>query len=136
MAAASAYLGGELVFRDRIGVDHAADAQPPEDWTPVYAASDLPADTPRGIEVNGTPLVLVRQDTVVYALHGICSHLGGPLAEGHLEDGGLVCPWHGSRFALADGGVLNGPAPFPAPCLQTRVRNGQIEVRAPQPPTG
>src|SRR5919206_3180170 len=40
VAAASAYIGGELVFQQRIGVDHAADAQPPQDWTPVYAAPD------------------------------------------------------------------------------------------------
>jgi nitrite reductase/ring-hydroxylating ferredoxin subunit/uncharacterized membrane protein len=134
VAAASAYLGGDLVFQQRIGVDHAADAQPPQEWTPVCAATDLPADTPRGVEVNGQPIVLVRRDTVVYALHGVCSHLGGPLAEGHVEGDGLVCPWHGSRFALADGSVLNGPATFPEPCLQTRVRNGQIEVRARRAP--
>jgi nitrite reductase/ring-hydroxylating ferredoxin subunit/uncharacterized membrane protein len=133
VVAASAYLGGDLVFQQRIGVDHAADAQPPEDWTPVYAAPDLPTDTPRGVEVNGMQVVLVRQGTEVYALDAVCSHLGGPLAEGHVEGDGLVCPWHGSRFRLTDGHVLNGPATFPAPCLQTRVRNGQIEVRAPQP---
>ncbi len=133
VAAVSAYLGGELVFQQRIGVDHAADAQPPQDWTPAYAPTELPSDTPRGVETGGEPVVLVRQDTEVYALHGVCSHLGGPLAEGHVEGEGIVCPWHGSRFALADGRVLNGPATYPVPCLQTRVRNGQIEVRAPKP---
>jgi nitrite reductase/ring-hydroxylating ferredoxin subunit/uncharacterized membrane protein len=134
VAAASAYLGGELVFRERIGTDHAADAQPPQDWTPVYSAPELPPDTPRGIEVNGMSVVLVRQGTEVYALNAVCSHLGGPLAEGHVEGEGIVCPWHGSRFALANGHVMNGPATFPELCLETRVRNGQIEVRAPQPP--
>ncbi|HLH25527.1 MAG TPA: Rieske 2Fe-2S domain-containing protein [Chloroflexota bacterium] len=134
VATVSAYLGGELVFQQRIGVDHAAGVQPPADWTPVYAAPDLPSDTPRGAEVNGMQVVLVRKDTRVYALNGVCSHLGGPLAEGHVEGEGIVCPWHGSCFALDDGRVLSGPATFPEVCLETRVRDGQIEVRALQAP--
>jgi nitrite reductase/ring-hydroxylating ferredoxin subunit/uncharacterized membrane protein len=130
VAAASAYLGGELVFQHRIGVDHAATSPPPPEWTSVYPVAELPEETPRGVDVDGLPVVLVRHGTPCYALNAVCSHLGGPLAEGHVEDGGIVCPWHGSRFALADGHVMNGPATFPAPCLETRVRNGQVEVRA------
>ena len=56
--------------------------------------------------------------------------MGGPLSEGELKDGSVVCPWHGSRFCLADGSVLDGPATIPQPRYETRVRNGQIEVRA------
>jgi nitrite reductase/ring-hydroxylating ferredoxin subunit len=41
----------------------------------------------------------------------------------------IQCPWHRSRFALEDGRVLDGPAVHPQPCLETRVRNGRIEVR-------
>jgi len=41
----------------------------------------------------------------------------------------IQCPWHRSRFALEDGRVLDGLAVHPQPCLETRVRNGQIEVR-------
>jgi len=65
-----------------------------------------------------------------YALAERCSHLGGPLADGMLEDGCIQCPWHGSRFALEDGRPIDGPASIPQPCFETRVRNGRIEVRA------
>ena len=54
---------------------------------------------------------------------------GGPLSEGKLEEGALVCPWHGSRFDLETGRVLDGPATRAAPCVETRVRTGRIEVR-------
>ena len=44
-----------------------------------------------------------------------CSHFGGPLDEGWVHDGGLVCPWHGSRFCLASGRVMDGPSTAPQP---------------------
>ena len=59
-----------------------------------------------------------------------CSHLGGPLSEGKLDGDIVQCPWHGSRFSVKDGSVVDGPATFSQPCLETRVSNGQIEMRA------
>jgi nitrite reductase/ring-hydroxylating ferredoxin subunit len=76
-----------------------------------------------------TPLLLVRRGGEVYALAETCAHLGGPLAEGKLVGNTVVCPWHASRFELESGRVVNGPSAFPQPCLQTRTRNGKIEVR-------
>ena len=48
-------------------------------------------------------LVLVRHGERIQALHEQCAHAGGPLSQGTLIDGCLECPWHGSRFRLADG---------------------------------
>jgi nitrite reductase/ring-hydroxylating ferredoxin subunit len=56
--------------------------------------------------------------------------MGGPLSEGTLKDGSVVCPWHGSEFALDDGHVINGPATEDQPCLIARERDGKIEVKA------
>jgi nitrite reductase/ring-hydroxylating ferredoxin subunit len=56
--------------------------------------------------------------------------MGGPLSEGELKDGSVVCPWHGSEFGLDDGHVINGPATIPQPCLVVRERHGKIEVKA------
>ena len=41
----------------------------------------------------------------------------------------MVCPWHGSEFALEDGRVINGPATQSQPCLDVREHAGQIEVK-------
>lgn len=43
------------------------------------------------------------------ALGGVCPHNGGPLAEGTIEHGNLICPWHGWKFRLADGQCTNRP---------------------------
>jgi nitrite reductase/ring-hydroxylating ferredoxin subunit/uncharacterized membrane protein len=127
---AAAYLGGELVAGERIGVDHAERESLPGEWTAVLDDSDLPENTPTRVEAGGVGVLLVRQGDEIFALGELCSHLAGPLAEGEIRDCSIVCPWHGSRFDLRDGKVLDGPATFPQPRFQTRVREGQVEVRA------
>jgi nitrite reductase/ring-hydroxylating ferredoxin subunit/uncharacterized membrane protein len=126
---AAAYLGGDLVYHEQIGVDHSSGRELPEKFTAVLAESDLPEGKLKRVRFKATPLLLVKRGTQIYALAETCAHLGGPLSEGKLEGKTVVCPWHGSRFALDTGAVVDGPSAFPQPCLQTRVRQGQIEVR-------
>lgn len=129
LAGTAAYLGGALVYTEKIGVDHAPREEMPANFTPVLPEADLPPDKLVRAEVKGVKILLVRQGEQIHALAEACSHLGGPLADGTLEGASVVCPWHGSRFALADGSVLDGPATHPQPCLEARARDGQIEVR-------
>ena len=129
MATAAAYLGGNLVYEQQIGVDHTSGQKLPEDFEAVLPESDLPEGKLKRADYNGVPILLVRRGKHIFALAETCSHLGGPLAEGKLSGNTVQCPWHGSRFALEDGRVLDGPAVHPQPCLEARTRNGKIEVR-------
>jgi nitrite reductase/ring-hydroxylating ferredoxin subunit/uncharacterized membrane protein len=128
IAVAAAYLGGNLVYRERIGVTHAAIAEP-ENFTPVLRSSDLPENSMRKATVEDASFLLVRKTKRVCALAHPCAHLGGPLSEGTLKDGSVVCPWHGSEFSLDDGHVLNGPATEPQPCFAVQERDSRIEVK-------
>jgi nitrite reductase/ring-hydroxylating ferredoxin subunit len=127
VAVAGAYLGGDLVYAKRIGVTHAVD-DGPETFTPVLASAALAEGTMRRVRVNESDVLLVRQHGRVCALAHSCAHLGGPLSEGSLQDGAVVCPWHGSTFRLEDGTVVNGPSTHPQPRFAVRERDGQIEV--------
>jgi nitrite reductase/ring-hydroxylating ferredoxin subunit/uncharacterized membrane protein len=129
VATAAAYLGGNLVYEQQIGVDHTSGQKLPEGFEAVLAESELPEGKLKRAEHNGVPILLVRRGKQIFSLAETCSHLGGPLAEGKFSGNGVQCPWHGSRFALDDGRVLDGPAVHPQPCLEARVRDGQIEVR-------
>lgn len=137
VALAAAYLGGQLVYEERIGVNRARESLPGpgplSEFTPVLPETDLPVNVLRRVEVQGVPVLLVRRGDDIFALAETCSHLSGPLAEGRLEGDSVVCPWHGSQFALTDGHVVHGPATHPQPCFATRVRHGQIEVRLAAP---
>jgi nitrite reductase/ring-hydroxylating ferredoxin subunit/uncharacterized membrane protein len=129
IAVGAADLGGDLVYRERIGVTHAV-APEVEDFTPAMESATLPEGSMHKASIEETSVLLVRQHGRVCALAHACAHLGGPLSEGTLKDGSVVCPWHGSEFSLDDGRVLNGPATEPQPCLDVRERGGKIEVRA------
>jgi nitrite reductase/ring-hydroxylating ferredoxin subunit/uncharacterized membrane protein len=128
IAVGAAYLGGDLVYGQRIGVTH-ADAEPPKEFTAVLDSAALPDNTMTRARAGDADILLVRQHGRLCALTHACSHLGGPLSEGTLKDGSVVCPWHGSEFALDDGRVINGPATLPQPRLEVRERDGRIEVR-------
>ena len=55
-----------------------------------------------------------------------------PARRGRAADGCVTCPLHGSIFRLADGGVVRGPAAYPQPAWEVRVRDGVIELKAPR----
>lgn len=128
MLAIGAFIGGRLVYNHRIGVDH-AQREGPEEFTAVFPEHELLENEPHRAEINGVGILLVKQNGRIFAIGERCAHMGGPLAEGKLEDGTIRCPWHGSRYRLDDGKVIEGPSAYSQPCFETRVRDGQIEVR-------
>jgi nitrite reductase/ring-hydroxylating ferredoxin subunit len=126
---AGAYLGGHLSFAEGVGVDHTAFEGEPEDWTGVLDESELAAEDKRCVLAAGTAVLLVRTGGELYALSDHCSHRGGPLHEGEIQNGTVVCPLHQSVFALRDGALIHGPAAYPQPAWDVRARAGRIEVR-------
>jgi nitrite reductase/ring-hydroxylating ferredoxin subunit len=133
--AVGAYVGGHLAHALRVGVNQAIEVpelQPDhEKYVPVMAERDLQPDKLTRANMKGFRIVLVRHNGAILAFSDLCSHLGCSLAEeGKVDRGELLCTCHGSRFALADGRVLNGPASSPQPCFETRIRDGMIEVGA------
>jgi nitrite reductase/ring-hydroxylating ferredoxin subunit/uncharacterized membrane protein len=132
---AGGYLGGHLVFRQGAGANHVADTIDlfPSGWQSLGRLSDLPDGELTMRTVEGVDVLVMRRGTHVDALANTCSHLSGPLAEGTFKveagQGCVVCPWHGSTFRLADGGVVHGPATSPQPRFDTRVVGDTVEVQ-------
>lgn len=129
IAMASAYIGGDLVYDERIGVTHAA-VEEPEQFTVAAESAALRDNAMMRARAGEADVLLTRQHGRVCAMAHPCAHMGGPLSEGTLKEGSVVCPWHGSEFALEDGQVINGPATQNQPTLAARERDGNIEVKA------
>ena len=93
---------------------------------------DLPVGGAVRVEVDGTPVALVRVDqATVKAVHDVCSHQHYPLSDGEvdLDDGTIECAKHGSTFDLDRGDPQSLPATAPVPVYACRVGDdGTVEV--------
>ncbi|HTM85488.1 MAG TPA: Rieske 2Fe-2S domain-containing protein [Mycobacterium sp.] len=133
----SGFLGGALVFGSGVGIDQSGQRARIDDWTPVVPAASLPEGKLQRVEADGVGLVLYRDGEQVAAVGEYCPHLAAPMADGWVDRGSIVCPWHGSQFCIETGQVVRGPAAAPLPCYETRLRDGMVELRngAQQPGT-
>jgi nitrite reductase/ring-hydroxylating ferredoxin subunit len=133
-SALSAHLGGHLSFGLGVRVNRTAFESPRERYAPVCDESELEGGKLVGVQLEDEAVVVSRSETSgeVCAIAATCSHMGGPLADGEREGDVVVCPWHGSRFDICSGEVRGGPAVYPQPRYEARVRAGKVEIRAAQ----
>jgi nitrite reductase/ring-hydroxylating ferredoxin subunit/uncharacterized membrane protein len=126
----AAHLGGELSFGLGVRVNHTFADAPPSEFVAVADEADLHGLDVKAVSVDGTSVLIARsQAGELCAIANTCSHLGGPLDEGSRDGDVVVCPWHGSRFDLCSGAVVEGPAVFPQPRYEVRTKDGRIELR-------
>jgi nitrite reductase/ring-hydroxylating ferredoxin subunit/uncharacterized membrane protein len=131
--AAGAYLGGHLSLSKGVGPDQTVFDPGPTDWTPAADATQLPDGRPTRVVVGDTPVLLLRDGELIFAIHDRCSHRGCSLSDGKLEGEEIVCGCHGSRFDRRTGAVRGGPATAPQPAFQVRVQDGLVQVRRLRP---
>ncbi len=128
LTSGAGWLGGHLAYARGVGVDTTAFQHVVDDWTDVGSEDQIQDGDPILVHANGIPILVLRDRGVVRALADRCTHRGAPLHEGSVQDGCVTCPWHGSRFRLADGAVTHGPATRPQPAFDVRVSSGRVEV--------
>lgn len=113
------WLGGTLVFRNQIGVDHRyANAGKWQEETREHSRSRALTSAAAPLGVNQMKLVHAGDERIVVArieqgtaaFADRCTHKGGPLSDGVLICGTVQCPWHGSQFDVRTGDVKCGPA--------------------------
>lgn len=73
------------------------------------AVSDLNDDQPKGCTVGGRAVTVVKTMDKIFAVDTVCPHRGGPLSEGFVADGCIMCPWHGWGFHLDSGNYVGAP---------------------------
>jgi nitrite reductase/ring-hydroxylating ferredoxin subunit len=130
----SAWLGGELAYRYKVGVNKSLKSAELEKWYPTIQDQDLPEMTPKRVDVAGSPVLLYRYQGRVYAIGAVCGHDGGPLEEGRFEGYCVTCPLHQSVYDLRDGSVVHGPTTYTEPHYDVRIQQGKLEVRLAERP--
>lgn len=72
-------------------------------FVPVGKLSSLPPESVMEVMVAGQPYAICRVGAAVHALNGICLHRGGPLGQGQIHHGRVVCPYHLWEFDCRTG---------------------------------
>jgi nitrite reductase/ring-hydroxylating ferredoxin subunit/uncharacterized membrane protein len=128
---AGAYVGGDVVYALGNMVSRHAFRGAGSKWLPLDlgAVTEIPENQPMRAKLGINNLVLVREGETIHALHDQCAHAGGPLSEGSLVDGCIECPWHGSRYRLADGRAVRGPTVYDQPRYEIRATDSGYEAR-------
>ena len=99
------------------------------EFVPVAKLSELAVSKKLCLEVNNRYVVLVELDGTVHCLDDVCTHDGGPLGEGDIENDCLVCPRHGAKFDIRTGQAVVMPATEATMKHPVRIEGDQIFVK-------
>ncbi|MEM8931311.1 MAG: Rieske 2Fe-2S domain-containing protein [Acidobacteriota bacterium] len=129
-------LGLHLVagFRERDG-DRPLDATPEADgFVEIGAVDDIDENRACTVFLEGERVAVFRYEGKISAISSVCKHQNGPLGEGKIVDGCVVCPWHGYQY-LPESGASPPPFTETLPTFDVRVHDRKIFVHpTPLPP--
>jgi len=100
----------------------------------VCAVGEIPEDRAKIFPLAGERVAVFRYDGKISAISNVCKHQNGPLGEGKIVDGCVVCPWHGYQYRPDDGA---SPPPFTekVPTFTVAVEGDRVLVDPrPHPP--
>jgi 3-phenylpropionate/trans-cinnamate dioxygenase ferredoxin subunit len=90
--------------------------------------AELPAGSKKVVEIDGRAIAVFNIGGVLYAIDDVCTHDGGPLADGELNGCEIECPRHGARFDVRTGRPLCMPAIEPVAVHKIELRGDDIYV--------
>jgi nitrite reductase/ring-hydroxylating ferredoxin subunit len=100
-----------------------------EDFVKVADTREIQPSQMKEVEVNGEDICVANVQGKYYAINNICTHEGGPLAEGTLEGYEVECPWHNSKFDVRTGQVTAPPANEPELAYEVKIDGNDILVK-------
>jgi 3-phenylpropionate/trans-cinnamate dioxygenase ferredoxin subunit len=98
------------------------------EFVKVASASEIAPGQARLVNIKGKEIALFNIEGSFFALDNACTHEEGPLAEGEVEGHEVTCPWHGAKFDIRTGAVLQDPAYDAVARHNVRVTGTDIEV--------
>jgi len=97
----------------------------------VAQTKDISEGMSMSVKVGTERVALFNVAGTYYAIGDSCSHRGGPLSEGELDETTVTCPWHGATFDVCTGKNLGAPAPSAVPSFKVRVEGNAIQIEVP-----
>jgi 3-phenylpropionate/trans-cinnamate dioxygenase ferredoxin subunit len=94
----------------------------------VAKVGEIPPGGVKVVRLDDQEIAVFNLAGAYYAVDDVCTHDGGPLAEGLIDGDAIECPRHGARFDIRTGRVLAMPATVPVPTYAVRVEGEEIQV--------
>jgi 3-phenylpropionate/trans-cinnamate dioxygenase ferredoxin subunit len=94
----------------------------------VCPLAEIPVDSAISVQINDTPVTVVRTSGNVYAVSDVCSHAQISLADGDVDGTTIECWLHGSRFDLPTGKPTSPPAIDPIATYLVKIEDGDVHV--------
>ena len=100
-----------------------------DDFVKVAETKDIQTSQMKEVQIDGQDICIANVDGKYYAIGNVCTHEGGPLADGRLEGYEVECPWHQSKFDVRTGEVTSPPASESEPTYEIKVDSNSILVK-------
>jgi glycine betaine catabolism B len=100
-----------------------------DDFVKVAETKDIQTSQMKEVQIDGEDVCIANVDGKYYAIGNVCTHEGGPLADGSLEGYEVECPWHQSKFDVRTGEVTNPPASESEPTYEIKVVDNSILIK-------
>ena len=100
-----------------------------ENFVKVTSTKEILPSKMKEVQTDGENICIANIEGKYYAIGSICTHEGGPLADGTLEGYEVECPWHGSKFDVRTGEVTNPPASEPEPSYEIKVDGNDVLIK-------
>lgn len=100
-----------------------------DDFVKVAEAKDIQTSQMKEVQFDSQDVCIANVDGKYYAIGNVCTHEGGPLADGMLDGYEVECPWHQSKFDVRTGKVTSPPASESEPTYEIKVVGNSILIK-------
>lgn len=101
------------------------------EFVKVAKVGDIPPGERMWYEFEEETVIIINVDGEYYCIADLCSHDGGPLEDGEIDEYAIECPRHGACFDIRTGAALSMPATSPIPSFEVKVEDNYIWVESP-----
>ena len=101
------------------------------EFVKVAKVDELRPGTRKLIDFEAVTVALFNINGQLYCIEDVCTHDGGPVAEGELNEHSIACPRHGAEFDVRDGRALTMPAVTPVPTYEVKVEGEDVYIESP-----
>ena len=99
------------------------------EFVKVADTDEIKEGSMKGFTVKGNKLLIANVKGKYFSICSKCTHKGGPLADGKIEENIITCPWHNGKFDVTNGKIVSGPPKENEKKYEIKVQGRDILVK-------